>query len=300
MPGGWTCGTPPTRTPPRWRALHDGVGLSEACAKIVARDDPHLFATALFAPEPARSRLMVLYAFDIELSRATRASGESLIPRMRLQFWRDVIEAAEQSEPAKAHEVAGPLAALIDVAGSGLAFTALVDAHEATLDWPAEDAPILRDTAARFAGRLGLALQQLEHPPNRGNQDRLLHAQEVASSLLAWAFWFRNMARMAAAGHLPLKGPNGALAALSQGHVSDEACVWLRQTASEQLETGLAWRRGARLPKALIAAFLPVMYAERTVRMVKRDPSVVLGGLEDLARPFDGFRLIWRALSGRW
>ena len=51
--------------------------MSQACADIVRRDDPQLYKTALFAPEPARSRLMVLYAFDIELSRATRASAES-------------------------------------------------------------------------------------------------------------------------------------------------------------------------------------------------------------------------------
>ena len=38
-----------------------------APAQMVRSHDPDLFHAALFAPEPARERLMGLYAFDIEL-----------------------------------------------------------------------------------------------------------------------------------------------------------------------------------------------------------------------------------------
>src|SRR5699024_11078402 len=86
---------------------------ADGCAALVARDDPQLHATALFAPEPARAALMVLYAFDIELGRAAQPSTEPLIPLMRLQWWRDITEAARGGASPPAHEVAGPVARLI-------------------------------------------------------------------------------------------------------------------------------------------------------------------------------------------
>ena len=46
-------------------------------ADLVRRLDPELFHTALFASEPGRDWLMVLYAFDIELSRAAARSSAS-------------------------------------------------------------------------------------------------------------------------------------------------------------------------------------------------------------------------------
>ena len=120
--------------------------MSGACAEIVRGNDPHLYKTALFAPEPARSHLMVLYAFDIELSRATRASKESLIPRMRLQWWRDRVEEARGGAAPKAHEVAGPLAGLV-MSGALSAHDAmsdLISAHEKMLDLPWSEAGISR------------------------------------------------------------------------------------------------------------------------------------------------------------
>ncbi|MEM9737320.1 MAG: squalene/phytoene synthase family protein, partial [Pseudomonadota bacterium] len=85
--------------------------MSEACAAIAERLDPDLHRAAMFAPPGLRPRLMVLIAFDVELSRAGRAS-EKMIAAMRLQWWRDVVAEAFAGE-SRAHEVAGPLAALI-------------------------------------------------------------------------------------------------------------------------------------------------------------------------------------------
>jgi phytoene synthase len=78
-------------------------------ATLVRQLDPDLFHAALFAPEPARERLMVLYAYDIELSKAAMRSAEPLIARMRLQWWRDLVAGIGAGEPPRQHEVAGPL-----------------------------------------------------------------------------------------------------------------------------------------------------------------------------------------------
>ena len=86
-----------------------------ACAALVRQLDPDLFHAALFAPEPARERLMVLYAFDIELSKAAVRASEPMIVQMRLQWWRDLVAGIDAGEPPRQHEVAGPLHGLLGV-----------------------------------------------------------------------------------------------------------------------------------------------------------------------------------------
>ena len=110
-----------------------GVDLS-APAEMVRALDPDLFHAALFATEPARERLMVLYAFDIELSKAAAKTSEPLISRMRLQWWRDLLDEIAAGEPARKHEVAGPLHAVISEQALPVAdLMALIDAHEVEL-----------------------------------------------------------------------------------------------------------------------------------------------------------------------
>lgn len=83
---------------------------AQACAKLVERGDPDRFLAMMAAPPSARPALAVLYAFNLEIARAPWVSAEPLVARMRLQFWRDVVS---DPEAPRAHEVAGPLAALI-------------------------------------------------------------------------------------------------------------------------------------------------------------------------------------------
>lgn len=72
--------------------------------------DPDRFLAVMAAPPGARAPLAVLYSFNLEIARAPWVTQEPLVARMRLQFWRDVV--ADPGRP-RAHEVAGPLAALI-------------------------------------------------------------------------------------------------------------------------------------------------------------------------------------------
>jgi 15-cis-phytoene synthase len=104
--------------------LSDGgavAGLSaeriDACADLVARGDPDRFAAVMAAPLAARGRLLVIYAFNLEVARAPWVTAEPMIAEMRLQWWRDVVAEAEAGRPARAHEVAAPLAGLIGAAG---------------------------------------------------------------------------------------------------------------------------------------------------------------------------------------
>jgi phytoene/squalene synthetase len=103
-----------------------------ACAALVERGDPDRFLALMAAPPAARGPLAVLSAFNLELARAPWVTREPLVARMRLQFWRDVV--AEPDRP-RAHEVAGPLAALIRDRGlPERLFEAMIAAREAEIE----------------------------------------------------------------------------------------------------------------------------------------------------------------------
>ncbi|MBC2835574.1 squalene/phytoene synthase family protein [Paragemmobacter straminiformis] len=84
----------------------------DACAALVQRGDPDRFAATMTAPVAARAPLFVLYAFNLEVARAPWVTKEAMIAEMRLQWWRDILAEAARGQ-SRAHEVAGPLAALI-------------------------------------------------------------------------------------------------------------------------------------------------------------------------------------------
>ncbi len=272
--------------------------MSETCAAIVARDDPHLHATALFAPEPQRGQLMVLYAFDCELSRAVRASKESLIPRMRLQWWRDAIEEAEHGKPAKAHEVAGPLAALIQAGAlDPVDLDIMAQAREAELDRPLAGDSYLNWHKFRFGGMISAAAGVLARPAEERHE-----GPPLCSAVLSAAYVIRNAPMMAAAGEAPMDAAMAGegWAALARGQISDALRARFSYLAEEGLEE-LGWARGeaSRHDPRIRPALLPLCRAERVLHLALR-PGFALGDLDGVDRPFEGLRLAWRAMTGRW
>ncbi len=86
------------------------------CAEMVQRLDKDRFLTALFAPEPARSHLFALYAFNLEVARTREQVSEPMIGEIRLQWWRDAVEAIYQGTPPE-HEVVQALALAVRETG---------------------------------------------------------------------------------------------------------------------------------------------------------------------------------------
>jgi NADH dehydrogenase [ubiquinone] 1 alpha subcomplex assembly factor 6 len=60
-------------------------------ADLVRREDRDRFLTAMFVPADRRDDVLALYAFNIELARIRDNVSETLIGRMKLQWWRDVV-----------------------------------------------------------------------------------------------------------------------------------------------------------------------------------------------------------------
>jgi phytoene synthase len=219
-----------------------------ACAALVARGDPDRHAAVMAAPLAARGRLFVLYAFNLEVARAPWVTQEPLIAEMRLQWWRDVVAEAVAGRPARAHEVAGPLAALIAEAGLP---EAVLDALIAARRWdiyrdPFADAGALATYLDETGGGLmWLAGQALGASP----------ADEGALRALGWAAglaaFLRAVPELEARGRVPLPEPQPeAVAALARAGLTrlEAARPGLRSMAAPvRAATLAAWQTGAIL-----------------------------------------------------
>lgn len=229
-----------------------------ACLALVERGDPDRFLALMAAPPAARGALAVLHAFNLEIARAPWVTAEPLVARMRLQFWRDVV--AEPDTP-RAHEVAGPLAALIRTRALPDALLhAVIAAREAEV----EGAHLSDETAFRaYLDDSSGALMALAVRALGGDADAVARgygrAQGLANYLLA-------VPAIRAAGRPAL--PEG---------VAPEV---LAARALDDLRAAMAGR-AAVAPSARVA-LLAAWRARRVLGRARRDPGAVeTGGLAE-------------------
>ncbi|MEM7496425.1 MAG: squalene/phytoene synthase family protein [Pseudomonadota bacterium] len=285
-----------------------GVALS-APADLVRRLDPDHFHAALFAPEPARERLMVLTAFDIELSRATAKAGGvaegPMLAAMRLQFWRDRVEAAAAGKAPAAHQVVEPLHDLLTgpLGDGGVAETRrLIDGRDCELQTPLDDAGFEIWADARFGAWHRLVLHVLGLRDTPGASD----AAAAAGAAAARAFAIRNAVALAGEGRALLPEIEGeAQGRLARGDVTPETAAVIARLSAEGRAAlrKLRQYRGA-LGRAAAPAFLPLWRAERDLRAAA--DGLPGGGHPLPARVVErghsgrAAAYLWRTLSGRW
>lgn len=92
---------------------------------------------ALFAPEPARSRLLALHAWHEEIAGLPLRLSEPAIGAMRMEWHREAVEAAFAEPPdVRRNPVIEGLASLRGVPGgpSAAELNAILDAHDADFD----------------------------------------------------------------------------------------------------------------------------------------------------------------------
>ncbi|GKY88020.1 squalene/phytoene synthase family protein [Sinisalibacter aestuarii] len=247
-----------------------------ACAALVEKGDPDRFLSAMTGGPQARARLFPLYAFNLEVARAPWVASEPMIGQMRLQFWRDTLAEIGAGKPARAHEVAAPLAETVRAAGLPLdLLDEMVIARWADLERaPFADAGALRDYLAATAGNLMwasvLAL----------GGDAALETPARAAGLAAGlASWLMAVPDLDSRGWRPL--PADVPGLIEETHAA------LREARRARV--------GAALP-ALRAAWR----AESVLMRAMRDPTAIgagrLGGSEFGRRG----GLLWKSLTGRW
>ena len=233
-----------------------GNGLSPPAA-LVRRADPDRFLAALFAPSDRREALMLLYAFNHELARASEVASEPTLALIRLQWWREVVEGARRR-----HEIAGPLGEAIAAGTLPAAELAmLVDAREAeaapdfaTLaDWMAH----LRATAGALAKVAGMLL---------GADGAVLARLEGLGTAYGVVGQMRNVAALARQGRclLPrdLLARHGLSTAAVAARPDDRHLAGLYGELAA-LARGVLRDHGGHLPRPALVAALPAALARR-------------------------------------
>jgi NADH dehydrogenase [ubiquinone] 1 alpha subcomplex assembly factor 6 len=248
-------------------------GLSPVAA-LVRRHDRDRYQTALFAPRDRREDLFALYAFNYEIARLREAVTQPMLGQIRLQWWREAIEAAYAGAPPRRHAVAETLAAVIrDFALTRAHFQRMIDARERDLaDEPPATLAALEDYAeGTSATLLYLVLEVLGvTEPNIAVAAREVGIGYALTGLLrAMPFHARTgrcyiPAEIAGRTGLdprdyaavrdtaPLRAASAEIAAAAKGHL-------------------VAARRYRRdVPRRAQAAILPEVVAERFLARLKR------------------------------
>lgn len=264
------------------------------CVTLLRTADKDRFLASLFAPAEQRPRLFALYAFNVEIARVREAIRTPMAGEIRLQWWRDALNATAPGE-ARANPVADALLATIDACRLPTApLAALIEARSFDLyddPMPSLDAlySYVRQTAS---GLIELAAMALAG------------ADPIASGLARAAGIGTGLARLLQA--FPAHAARGQLyvslelltrhgadpADIPAGRASPQliaALADLRARARlelDQVEAGLG-----RLPVAATPAFLGVPLAR-----------LLLDRLEaNAARPFEPVEVPqWRRQWGLW
>jgi NADH dehydrogenase [ubiquinone] 1 alpha subcomplex assembly factor 6 len=278
-----------------------------AVARLVRRHDRDRFATALFAPPERREALWTLYAFNYEAARIREAVSEPILGSIRLQWWREAVDAAVKGGPARQHEVAAPLAETIKTYGLGTAeFNRILDAREQ--DMLAEPPPTLAAlesyAAATGGGLTVLALQLLE-AIEQENDGKHESRAETAGRHMGTAYALAGLLRAAAfharAGrsYIPAElDPKRSVLNLKPTPELADAARAISGAARIHLEKARALKEG--VPRRGIAALLPAVLAESWLARLKVARYDVFDPRLAAPDPWRSLRL-WRAArAGRF
>ncbi len=126
---------------------------------LVRRVDPDRWLASRFIADPARrADVIALYAYDHELTRATRVASTPLMAEIRLTWWRETVEEIHGGRPIRAHPTAVALGQAVRRRGLPLApLEAMIDGRIAVLGEAAYDP----DTATHWADDVGGSCAEL-------------------------------------------------------------------------------------------------------------------------------------------
>lgn len=104
---------------------------------LVRTADRERFLGALFAPQPQRSALLSLLAFDHELARTRSVTREPMLARIRLEWWREAIAEAAGAGKPRAQPIVEALSETVRRHGlQREALVGLIDAREEEIEGP--------------------------------------------------------------------------------------------------------------------------------------------------------------------
>ena len=278
-------------------------GLSPIGA-LVRRHDPDRYQTALFAPAERREPLFILYAFNYEIARVRESVTTPMLGQIRLQWWREVIDAAYAGAAARRHQIAEPLTAMIREYGlTRIHFDRLIDARERDLDGPPPlTLAALEDYAeASSAGLLRLALEILGvcTAVTEAAAREIGIAYALAGLLRAMGFHAR-----AGKSYIPQQVAADAgldpadYAGLRDTPPLRRAAAAIAAAAAAHLDQARRQRSGA--PRAALPALLPAIVAQRVLKRLRQGGGNPFDPRLAAPDPLLAWRLAAAMLRGRF
>ncbi len=88
--------------------------LDKSRIEYLEKVDPDRYRAALLAAKADRDALHVFYAFHTELAKVPEVVSEPMIGAIRYQWWRDALEEIYSGKQVRQHDIAKPLAHLIE------------------------------------------------------------------------------------------------------------------------------------------------------------------------------------------
>ena len=277
-------------------------GLSSV-GRLLRQHDRDRFQTALFAPAAAREALFALYAFNYEIARVRESVREPMLGQIRLQWWRETIDAAYGEAKPRRHEVVEPLTAAIRSYGLSRGyFDRLIDARERDLDdTPPEDFSTLHAYAeATSSALMLLALEVL-----RAATPAAIGLAQGAGIAYAVVGLLRAMPAHARAGRCFIPRDLAAETGFDAAdYAAGRATPALRRAVeaiAEDAALRIAGLRAAQnmVPRAALPALLPTRIAAHALKRLKQagyDPFCGAGEGD----PLQSWRLAFAALTGRF
>ena len=262
------------------------------------------YLSAVFAPAARREALFALIAFNHEIARIPEAVSEPMLGRIRLQWWREVLDAVYAGEPARRHEVAVPLAeAIRSCALDRAPFDALLDAREVDLEG---EGPADLAALERYAAATGGSLTELMVRACGADSGPALEAGRQVGTAWALIGTLRAAPHAAAQGRVTLPADlltKAGIAAedVRAGRGFDRFAAIAERVAGRATDLLAAARQVRRaVPRqcrsVLLIARLADLYRARLQHAASdpRDPRVACGPLRKQAA------MLFGALTGRY
>jgi len=276
-----------------------------ASAQDVRRHDRDRFVLSLFAPSEAREALFTLYAFNLEIARVRELVTEPLLGRIRLQWWRDMIERLFDGASGVEHPAAVELGKVIRAHGlSRQPFDQLLQARETDLE-PAPPADLAELETYAAGTSASLQMSALEILGAGQSEAARAAARHVG---IAWALsgMLRAFPYHAVAGRilLPfslLDAQGIDVADLLAGKPPKEPLAEVARQLAAQAHKHLAEARSLRpdIPKSAFPALLPASMAETYLRRLGRTGYDLCDQTWSRPRPRPVL-LAWNSWRGRY
>ena len=244
-----------------------------ANAMSVRRYDRDRFVTALFADPARREDLFTLYAFNIEIARVRETVSEATLGRIRLQWWRDNLDAVSSGR-SSGHPVADALAQMLPRRPMPRDLLArLVDAREFDLedrvpDDQAELAAYIEDSAAGLS-RMAAALLGGDDDASQEAARLVGQAWGLLGLMRAHAYHVKARRMFLPASWIAEHGldRDELLAGASPPPLARLAEQWAEQ-AAEQLRAARRLRK--EVARSALPALLPARLADHYLRALRR------------------------------